>query len=360
MKLYVLVTTMMLLIEVEKLDFKRKKSELDLEYLLDCQHRNVVPNFLYFKLANRRLQTLMEYLNCQRILLEAEIEEKRRNTKRIDKELAFKKTILLSKLNWFDFNHVCHIMIVHNEKLIQKQAGIQRKKLIDLLSYLPTTYSITHDPDQVVFNFSSYSLTDADKKLLSKGLNFAIPENAIPYEDYMLPYELFYRGIKKFAKSPEDEMNFHARLKNVAVSTFSSFKQQSKTLTNLTEEEVESLNLLMENNKLVIQKADKGNAVVLCDKDAYIDRVKELNSDGTKFTNLNKLPSEWLSFVLKSNKIYEVSSTSTVNPIKSMLNLCSPTNNTLLSLQPVQNLEYYMDFQRFIKRWLITFQNFGQ
>ena len=58
----------------------------------------------------------------------------------------------------------------------------------------------------------------------------------------------------------------------------------------------------MENNGLVIQKADKGNTVVLCDKDAYIDRVKELISDGTKFTNLNKLPTEWLSFVLKSEQ----------------------------------------------------------
>ena len=64
--------TVKLIRKVEKLDFKRKKSELDLEFLLDCQRRNVVPNFLYFKLANRRLQTSMEFLNCQRILLEAE------------------------------------------------------------------------------------------------------------------------------------------------------------------------------------------------------------------------------------------------------------------------------------------------
>ena len=69
--------TVKLVRKMERLDFKRKKSELDLEFLLECQHQNVIPNFLYFKLANRRLQTPNEYLNRQQILLEAEITEKR-------------------------------------------------------------------------------------------------------------------------------------------------------------------------------------------------------------------------------------------------------------------------------------------
>ena len=146
------------------------------------------------------------------------------------------------------------------------------------------------------------TLTESDKALLSKGLNFALPENVIPYEDFMLPYEVFYRGIKKFAKTPEDEIHFHARLKNVAVSSFSSFKQQSSKHSNLTPDELESLNNLVQNGNIVIQKADKGNTVVICDKNSYVERMKELINDDSKFTDLNKVPSEWLSHIVRSEE----------------------------------------------------------
>ena len=134
---------------IERLDFKRKKSQLDLDFLLECQRRNVVPNFLYFKLANRRLQTSHEYLNCQRILLEAEIAEKRRNIRRIDKELLLKKSIALNELNYFDFNHVCHVTIAHNEKSIQRQSDIHKKKLSVLLPL--SGYTRIKDTDSIFY-----------------------------------------------------------------------------------------------------------------------------------------------------------------------------------------------------------------
>ena len=58
----------------------------------------------------------------------------------------------------------------------------------------------------------------------------------------------------------------------------------------------------MENNNIVIQKSDKGNTVVLCDKSAYVERMKELIEDDTKFTDLNKHPDEWLSHILNCEK----------------------------------------------------------
>ena len=83
----------------------------------------------------------------------------------------------------------------------------------------------------------------------------------------------------------------------------------------------------MRNNDVVIQKADKGNTVVLCDKAAYIDRMKELINDDTKFTDLNKLPSEWLSFVVKMNKRCVTSCTNTVKQTKSVLSMSSLTSS---------------------------------
>ena len=106
----------------------------------------------------------------------------------------------------------------------------------------------------------------------------------------MLPYEILYRGIRNFAKSPEDQISLHARLKNVAVTSFSRFKQNNRFDNNLTDDELDALNNLMENNDIVIQKSDKGNTVVLCDKTAYVEPetcsnkslVERMKDDDTK------------------------------------------------------------------------------
>jgi len=51
----------------------------------------------------------------------------------------------------------------------------------------------------------------------------------------------------------------------------------------LTTEEFEGLKRLSQNKDIVIQKSDKGNAVVILNKVDYTERVKELLSDNSKF-----------------------------------------------------------------------------
>ena len=59
--------------KLEKLDFKHKKAQLDLEFLQTCKKNNVIPKFLRFKLANRKLSSSHAYNICQKRLLNQEI-----------------------------------------------------------------------------------------------------------------------------------------------------------------------------------------------------------------------------------------------------------------------------------------------
>ena len=54
-----------------------------------------------------------------------------------------------------------------------------------------------HDPNKVIFNYSWYKLSGLEKRLLAKGLNYALPPIKLNYGDYMAPSELFYREIRK-------------------------------------------------------------------------------------------------------------------------------------------------------------------
>ena len=75
----------------------------------------------------------------------------------------------MCKLKWIDFNHVCNLFLLGN---------------------------VSHDPHKVICNFSSYKLTEVEKSVLFKGLQFVLPTKRLEYADYMLPFELLFHDIK--------------------------------------------------------------------------------------------------------------------------------------------------------------------
>ena len=74
----------------------------------------------------------------------------------------------------------------------------------------------SHNPDKIVFNFSSRELNDDEKSLLCKGLKFSIPPKHLDYSDHMLPFELLFRDINKIEMANEDKEFRKYRLKDSA------------------------------------------------------------------------------------------------------------------------------------------------
>ena len=57
----------------QRLELKLGKAKLDLEFLITCKRRSIISRFLWFKVANRRLQSSSAYRQCQHKLLQEEI-----------------------------------------------------------------------------------------------------------------------------------------------------------------------------------------------------------------------------------------------------------------------------------------------
>ena len=92
-------------------------------------------------------------------------------------------------MSYTDYVHVCHTFLVSNNKNISKVKETQDKKLCNLLLINMGNNSDTcQDPDKVIFNFSSYNLSDHEKIVLSKGLSFAIPPKTIEYSEFLVPF----------------------------------------------------------------------------------------------------------------------------------------------------------------------------
>ena len=54
---------------------------------------------------------------------------------------------------------------------------------------------LQHDPEKVIYNFSSYELTQTEISLLLKGLNFSLLPQKLKFENLVLLFELLYKGV---------------------------------------------------------------------------------------------------------------------------------------------------------------------
>ena len=184
---------------------------------------------------------------------------KYKSIRALNKKITSMKNNLYNEMSFIDYVHVITKFLVSNDKNIYKIRKNQGKKLHNL--FLNNSYhnSVTsHNPDKVIFNFSSHVLNTTEKSLLSKGLNFAIPSKNINYADYMIPFELLYRDVDSLEVSNLDKEFIKSRLRD---STFSSYMDTSKTFEkNLLKAEFEALKILLKNKDIILQKADKGHS----------------------------------------------------------------------------------------------------
>ena len=71
---------------------------------------------------------------------------------------------------------------------------------------------------------------------------------------------------------------------------------------NLSKEELTTLTNLSKNKDIIIQKSDKGNSVVIVDKDTYVKRMENLLSDQRKFEKVTLKNDAFLNFVVNQEK----------------------------------------------------------
>ena len=148
-------------------------------------------------------------------------------------------------------------------------------------------FSDSHNPDRVIFNFSSHKLTDDEKNVLCKGLTFSVKSGLIEYSEFLLPLELLFHDIKREDLCNEDICVIKVRLLDTALTSYQNFSSDREPPENLTSSEFKALKRLSKNKDIVIQKADKGNTVVILDKCSYISAIEEILNDNSKFSKLD-------------------------------------------------------------------------
>ena len=168
-----------------------QKAQIDLEFLVNCTNNSVVPKFLNFCVANKSLKSSRTYHQCQLSLLQEEIRQKKSNIRVLLKEFDFLHSTLQAEISLIDFAHVRSLFLGHKDEVLKQKSTIQQKKFNNLVKDMKPQ----HDPEKITFNYSNYILSEVEKSLLPKGLNFSIPPKKLNHADYLVNFELFYRDI---------------------------------------------------------------------------------------------------------------------------------------------------------------------
>ena len=108
------------------------------------------------------------------------------------------------------------LLLVTAKKFIFKCKYKRRKKLRYLIpGYEGNPTRFSHDPNKVIFTFSSHDLTEHQKNLHCKGFRFSIPPKRIDYGGFLIQFELLYRSTFMFEMKSENRGFIKNKLKDV-------------------------------------------------------------------------------------------------------------------------------------------------
>ena len=267
----------------ENLKKKLTKANLDIDYLVKCKIYNIFPKFLKFKLYRKSLLSSQLYRSWQTKLLNSEINEKKQTTSKLIKEIEHAEVDLKANLTSLDYALCLRYTYNSISSFKQRISNTHRKKLSNLGLHNEIEPC---NPDKVVLNYSSCSLSPRLKTLLAFGLEFRLPVHKLNYFKYFLGFEAIASRASKFECSKEKMSEFTHKLHLLAYKYFYNFKPHKIFSAVFKSDDMKLLKNLAKNAKIIVCRPDKGRGVVIVDKETYIDKMTQLISDSSKFENI--------------------------------------------------------------------------
>lgn len=249
----------------------------DLWFLRKCKSMKVFPKFMFVK-SPRNMNNCFKdecIFQFKRCWLEKCIQNYYNKLAEVEAsayQLHLK--IIADHQNWSDDLVEWHLWCTKTNIAIDRKVRAKNSTLVRKLGQLSreTQPSLPVKAPQLVTgyvkNLSSQVLSEGEEQFLNKGLNFALPNKTIPVVDIISELEVAISTI------PREDQN--------TVRTASKKILQKCIATERRNKNDKSAIILrsLKNKDCVYVKADKGNALVILDREDYISRVENLICEG--------------------------------------------------------------------------------
>ena len=167
------------------------------------------------------------------------------------------------------------------QELTTKTISIQEKKL----QQLTENASLPFSSDEIINNLANHSLTSEEEELLKHGLDYGIPPPfRLRKTNIFYSYELLCKFMCSNLKNSKDSEIVRSELTHFA-NVYLDYKPSKSSLRKHN-----VLKRLKQNDTIVITRPDKGNGVVIINKQDYIRSIQDILSDERKFKILSEDP----------------------------------------------------------------------
>ena len=157
----------------EKLEYKKNKMKLDINFFNNCKQLGVYPKLLIFKLPNVPNK---DPASIHKKFLHIVINKCNKELQHVLKELSISDNFLSKQLSTIDFYILKKSIILRNNKSLQKSLHTQQKKLSSLTRgcSLPIFTA-----NETITNLTQYELSQEKTDLLKAGLYLSIQPDKI-------------------------------------------------------------------------------------------------------------------------------------------------------------------------------------
>ena len=160
---------------------------------------------------------------------------------------------------------------------------------LSILQHSPNTDVYFLEADKIVVNLSNVKLSDTEVSVLSRGLNFSTPSQHLDCLDVRTSFECFYRQF--YNNVPNCCISrLKQRLKGLCYNYIYGYRPNQ--FYNLSKEEFQSLQDLKKRKDIVFCKPDKGQGVVVLNRQDYANKLLNILNDKDKFKLLKEDPTE--------------------------------------------------------------------
>ena len=263
---------------VIRLKGKCVRSKAGIGFLQDCLHYHVTPS----NIKERVLKAKPKHAaGIERAFLRDELEKRRDFFKVVSNEYPLKLHKVCAQLSCMDQLRACKLLNRTTERLQEQVTTKNGKTLKYLIRNQIGEGVLRHS---VIFNLANIELTDIEKDVLCRGLNFGVPPR-LSQEMIAAEFELCWQQLERTTGALEQR-------KEECKATLAHLSHQyantkiDRSGYPLGKEHHQAINELRRNKDVVILRPDKGNGVVILNREDYVEKMDAILNQGGKFERL--------------------------------------------------------------------------
>ncbi|CAF4527878.1 unnamed protein product, partial [Rotaria sp. Silwood2] len=241
-----------------------------------------MPIFVNIRLWKPGLKKTEEYTSLQRNCLLREFEFKQKHARQLEKQVTSILTDLekhLSSIDYINVKKLCHDSACRIHKSVMRT----HQNKLEKLNNGPIGQNYEEMKTKLIHNVSSYVLSVSEERLLCRGWDFCVENKISNFLEFETDIEL--NSIKLQSHCHTSVFRLLCRHIHNASQQLMRISRHKK-ISNLSDDELKALKSLKSNDKIVICKADKGNSIIILDKESYQEKAEEILK-GKQFQKLN-------------------------------------------------------------------------